>query len=458
MKPASAATARKRPARSSVADEPWRERSGRLFAEFERPAKAMVRRAFGSALSADELDDVYAGAWVGTLRALADRHRRLSDEEIRSYLLTAVANQAGKEMRRRKRKPTAPLELAGGVPDNETGSPDERVADAEQSEITRDLLASLPPRRRAVMLLRYGWGLEPKQVCGLIGGLSPRAYRKEVTKGVDELVEKMRVFDRGEWCADREPVLRAYASGLADADQVRQAKAHLSHCRDCGDFVARLQGHLHDLGAAAAMPGAIDGLDGHVGLVDRLLDAGDRVRHTADGFLGRAGSADVAGPSVQVASGAGGQIAAACGGVAAVACVAVIAPGATQRDVDRERPKPVIERQAHKARPAPVMQVGPVLPSQVENEAPPAVVSASPSGAAPQQDPESEPTAQSAPSEPVAAEEAEQSDFTFGAGTTTPAATEQPSTPPTATTSSGGGDGGGSGASSSSAGDFAFGN
>ena len=72
-------------------------------------------------LLADELDDIYASAWVGTLRALADRHAKLGDDEIRSYVLTAVANQAGKELRRRKRKPTAPLELVGAVADQTDG-------------------------------------------------------------------------------------------------------------------------------------------------------------------------------------------------------------------------------------------------------------------------------------------------------------------------------------------------
>ena len=217
----------------------------------------MVRRAFRGAFSPDELDDIYAGAWVGTLRALAERQAGLGDDEIRSYVLTAVANQAGKEIRRRKRKPTAPLELVGTVADDRS-SPEELAASAEQSRVTRDLLSSLPARRRAVMLLRYGWGLEPSQVCGLIKGLSPRAYRKEITRGVDELTERMRAVERGSWCADREPVLKAFAAGLADDEQERQARAHLAHCRHCAEFVGRLTGHLHDLGGAVASVGAID--------------------------------------------------------------------------------------------------------------------------------------------------------------------------------------------------------
>ncbi len=261
------------------ADPHWRERSGRLFAEFERPAKAMVRRAFRGAFSPDEIDDIYSGAWLGVLRAMAGRERGLDDDEIRSYLLTAVANQASRELRRRKRKPTAPLELVGGIPD-QSAAPDEVAVSTEQSRLTRDLLASLPPRRRAVMLLRYGWGLDPKQVCALVANLSPRAYRKEISRGVDELTEKMRVVERGEWCADREPVLKAYVAGLASAEEQRQAKAHLSHCRSCSGFVARLSGHLHEFGGAVAASAAIDGLRDHASFGDRALAAIDRARES----------------------------------------------------------------------------------------------------------------------------------------------------------------------------------
>ena len=126
--------------------------------------------------------------------------------------------------------------------------------------MTRDLLASMPARRRAVILLRYGWGLEPTQVCALIEGLSPRAYRKEITRGVDELTEKLRAVEAGRWCADREPLLKALVAGVAGEDEERQARAHLAHCRHCSQFVARLSGHLHDLGSSAAAAGTIDGL------------------------------------------------------------------------------------------------------------------------------------------------------------------------------------------------------
>jgi RNA polymerase sigma factor (sigma-70 family) len=386
MKPVTATTAPVRTPLRDATDDAWRERAGQLFREFERPAKAMVGRAFRGAFCADELDDIYASAWVGTLRALSGRHSQLADDEIRSYVLTAVANQAGKELRRRRRKPTAPLELVGGIPD-QGDTPEERAASMEESRITRDLLASLPPRRRAVMLLRYGWGLEPSQVCGLIAGLSPRAYRKEVTRGVDELAEKMRALERGQWCADREPILKAFVAGIAGDDEARQARAHLSHCRHCSAFVAQLSGHLHDLGGSVAAVGVIDGLDGHVGLGHRLLDLGDR----ATGLLARGSSTGADDTGAQIATAGGirgagaagagvltklasvgvaGKLALACagGGLAATACVAA---GITPFGVGAERDsRPVQERvaQDRSGSTLPATVDTETLPSQVGNE------------------------------------------------------------------------------------------
>src|SRR6266542_5595775 len=330
------------PLRRTATSDPssaWRERSARLYEELRSPARALVRRAFRSAFADDEIEDIYSSAWLGTLRALERRHDGLTDEEIRKYLLTAVAHHASKELRRRRRKPTAPLEGVHAVADDRA-PPDERAAKLEESRVARDLLASLPPRRRAVMLLRYGWGLEPRQVCGLVKGLSPRAYRKEITRGVDELTEKLRLVERGEWCADREPLLKAYASGLATEDERLQAAHHLSRCRPCSDLVGKLSGHLHDLGGAVTMPAALEGVAHGSSIHDRLADLVARARDSLPGPLGgrdgldgaasvaasgglRGGGAAGAGLLAKLAGfGAAGKLAMAClaGGAVATTC------------------------------------------------------------------------------------------------------------------------------------------
>lgn len=412
MKPAASAPA----AASATVAPAWRERSAHLFEEMRSPARAMIRRAFRGAFSGEEIDDIYSSAWLGVLRALGPRHQELTDEEARSYVLTAVAHQAGKELRRRRRKPTAPLELVGGVPDASDG-PAERVAGAEQSQITRDLLASLPPRRRAVMLLRYGWGLEPRQVCRLVSGLSPRAYRKEITRGVDELTEKIRVFEEGDWCAEREPLLKAYAAGLASTDESRQAKAHLVHCRECAGLVARLSGHLHDVGAALAVPATINALGSGSEAGGWFARIGDRARETVGDVGGRgldeaathvAAAGGTRGAGVAGAGllaklsglGAAGKIVGACigGGIAATACLAVGVSPLPDLGSDRATDRTARSATSQSAPAEVVATPAPTLPpshppAQATNPGAPSVAEPRASGHGPEQAPD--------PSKPV---------------------------------------------------------
>ena len=100
---------------------------------------------------------------------------------------------------------------------------------------------------------------------------------------MDEMARKMRQVEAGEWCDERESLLKAFAAGMANEDEVRQAEKHLSHCKPCSEFVARLSGHLHDLGSAVVVPGALDSLDGHVSLPDRIGELVDRVRGGGQG-------------------------------------------------------------------------------------------------------------------------------------------------------------------------------
>jgi RNA polymerase sigma factor (sigma-70 family) len=415
----------------------WRERSGRLYEELKRPARAMIRRAFRGAFTDDEIEDVYSNAWVGTLRALHQRHQELQDEEIRKYLLTAVAHHASKEIRRRKRRPVSPLDGVHAVADDGL-PPDERAAKLEESRVARDVLSSLPPRRRAVMLLRYGWGLDPEQVCGLVKGLSPRAYRKEITRGVDEITAKLRLVQSGEWCSDREPLLKAYAAGLADAEQRRQAQQHLSHCRQCCDFVGKLAGQLHDMGTAVAIPSAAVAIaDGRWSLADRVVDLAHRAKDSAATVLGRGSGEGAEEASSQVFSlstgvrgagaagsgllakaagmGAAGKLTAVClgGGVAATACLAtgVVPAGLPGSGPDRAKlPAPPLSAREAASRRAQIAELG--APYEV------------PDPPAPDPQPAPEPPA---PPEPPAATTVP----TTTVATTTTSVPIAPTTPPT---------------------------
>jgi RNA polymerase sigma factor (sigma-70 family) len=421
----------------------------------------MVRRAFRRAFDDDEVEDIYANAWLGTLRALERRHHLLSDEEIRRYVFAAVANHASKELRRRKRRPTAPLDNVHAIADDGV-PPDERAAKVEESRLTRDLLSSLPPRRRAVMLFRYGWGLEPRQVCGLVKGLSPRAYRKEITRGIDELTEKLRLVQNGEWCADRESVLKAYAAGLADTEQQRQAQHHLSHCRQCSEFVGRLTGHLHDLGGSVVVPSAVDALDdGRLSLADRVGDAAHRLRESVTSFLGSQGGDGASDPAAQAVStssaargagaagtgalaklagiGTAAKLGALClgGGAAATACLAagVIPAKLPGLDAGAERTSkpPAAQTSDRAGEPPPATplssQLGrePAAPPEPSSSEPPSGAAAPASEVAPSAEPASPPPAPAPPPVEPSAPPPQQE---FGVASAAPTSSSAPRSTP----------------------------
>ena len=291
---------------------------------------------------------------------------------------------------------------------------------------------------------------------GARGVVQKPATTKEITRGVDELTEKLRLLERGEWCADREPVLKAYAAGLADAEQERQARQHLSHCRHCAEFVGKLSGHLHDMGSSVAVLGGVDAIDnGRFSLPDRLGEVVHRVRE----FAGNApaerpgeGAEDIAARVVSLPGGArgagaagtgvlaklaglgtAGKLAAICvgGGAAATACLATgIVPADLRGGQTRPAPnRPVVERHVPASPHAPVG----IPPSQPDNEGtlppPPA------SGEKPADDGTSEPPLVSEPEPPPIAPSAPPGEQEFGVAS----AVSGPDSSPDSSSSGGGG-------------------
>jgi RNA polymerase sigma factor (sigma-70 family) len=366
------------------------ERFAKAYEELRRPARAMVRRAFGNAFGDDDLEDLYGNAWLGTIRALETRHVELTDDELRRYVLAAVANQASRELRRRGRKPTTTLDAAQSVADP-SDLPDERASRREEQELARDVLGSLPPRRRAVIMFRYGWGLEPAEVRALVKGLSPRAYRKEITRGVDEVGRKLRMADGAEWCEDREPLIQALAAGTADEEERRQATHHLAHCRRCAEYAGRLNGELHDLGAGIGLLGVLGAVaDGRASLVanavgwvaqvrDALTDAIARTSGAAENAIGQTAlsvPSQGAGIGAVIAklggAGVASKAAVAClgSGVVAGACVASgFVPGedAVRREAGTVALKPPSVREQERD-PAPKLFHS---PTAIANPSPP---------------------------------------------------------------------------------------
>lgn len=349
----------------------WPERCSILFEDLRRPARAMIARAYGKSISDEEIDDIYSSAWTATLSALRHRGAEMGDAELRAYVLTAVASHASKELRRRSRKPIGLLSEAHEqvIADHSQPLPEERAIGSESQSIARDLLSSLPARRRAVMLLRYGWGLSPDEVCALVSGLSRRAYRKEVTRGVGELLERLQEIESGSWCQSRQPMLREYLAGTADEATRRQVEEHMRHCRACAALAARMRSELNDLGGVVLLGAAAGLIAGpRVWAIERVTNlfgsardgvvaVTEKAEFTAgavamSGGVRGAGTAG-AGVAAKVAAlGGAGKAALACigAGAAATACVAAgVIPGVTLNgfgagDDSAAKQAPVVER------------------------------------------------------------------------------------------------------------------
>ena len=410
----------------------WDERCSLLFEELRRPARAMVARAYRY-LGNDEIDDIYASAWVGALSALRGREAEMDDDELRRYLLAAVANHAGKEMRRRSRRPAQSLDADPRLSAVEREQPtiEERVVEREEGSIARDLLSSLPERRRAVMLLRYGWGLRPKEVCAIVDGLSPRAYRKEIDRGVDELIERFAELESGDWCRSRRSLLRGHIAGTNDEDEDRQAREHLGHCRDCASFVKALRTDLK----------AIDG----AGLL--LVGGLGATGAAAAGGAGGAGAAGAGAVAKLAGLGAVGKTAMACigTGAAATACLAagVIPAPADVLDIGRapgqeKRERPSLERQAELTAAAPLEELKPLLDEYEPAPAPAPDPQPSPSPSPdPSPDPPPEPDPAPAPSPPPPAPVDEFDPLVTAPAPTAPAPAKSTPPPPSGGGSSG---------------------
>ena len=97
------------------------------------------------------------------------------------------------------------------------------------------------------------------------------------------MATKMRQVEAGEWCDERESVLKAYAAGIADRDQAQQAEKHIAHCKQCSEFVGSPLGSSPRSGQRHRHAGSARLARRSVSIPDRIGEA-DR-----SGSRGRAG-------------------------------------------------------------------------------------------------------------------------------------------------------------------------
>ena len=154
--------------------------------ELRRRVERWARRFFG--LSERDVEDCYQAAW---LRVVQHVHSGSEVRNLEHFLRWEVGNSWKMELRRRQRRLTTGLEAysEGALGDALAAAAADEVERLEDARLLLELVASMTPRRRRVVLLRDAWGLEPAEVCRLVG-ISRRTYREEHAQALKEIHAK----------------------------------------------------------------------------------------------------------------------------------------------------------------------------------------------------------------------------------------------------------------------------
>jgi RNA polymerase sigma factor (sigma-70 family) len=183
-----------------------RDEVASAYERLKPPVLRRSRRWFPT-LSEADLEDLYQAAWLSVVR---------TDSEVRDledYLYAAVRSQGLMELRRRRRRPAIALsdlesastgeadrsgaESAVGEPVDELAvSPEEQAETRAMAAWARDLLEELSPRQRAVVKLRWGWGLSRREIARLLG-ISEKAVKRDLELSGRRLSESVQDLHAG---------------------------------------------------------------------------------------------------------------------------------------------------------------------------------------------------------------------------------------------------------------------
>lgn len=135
----------------------------RFYETHKGEVLALLRRRAGR----DRADDLFQETFLRALRAY---DRLEHGEHLRAWVLTIAANAVVDAARRER--PTAELAF-------DPGGEDPRPAFEELAPLTDDL----PPRQRAAVVLRYGYGLGYDEIGAALGS-TEAAARQAASAGV----------------------------------------------------------------------------------------------------------------------------------------------------------------------------------------------------------------------------------------------------------------------------------
>jgi RNA polymerase sigma factor (sigma-70 family) len=139
---------------------------------------AAVMGILRGAVGRDGAEDCFQETFLAALRA----YPKLDDaRNLRGWLLTIAHRKAIDHHRANGRKPIPVAEVPEAATENGLPEPDQDLWDA---------VASLPPKQRAAVALRYGSDLPHAEIAAALG-CSPEAARRSLHEGLKRLRKEL---------------------------------------------------------------------------------------------------------------------------------------------------------------------------------------------------------------------------------------------------------------------------
>lgn len=129
-----------------------------------------------------EFDDAYQAAWVRVIEYLRSGR---PVRNLEHFLRWEVANSWKMEFRRRRRRPSVPLDDCPVRALDNALAPDPAEQVEHRAELL-ELIGSMELRRRQVLLLRDACGHTPAEVCRVLG-ITRHVYREEHAEAIKEI-------------------------------------------------------------------------------------------------------------------------------------------------------------------------------------------------------------------------------------------------------------------------------
>lgn len=148
------------------------------FARVLSGEAAWLRRMARGRTDDASLDDLVQEVWLKSVR------RRPSAAGARPWLRVMarfLLRDAWRSERRRKRR-----EAAAARPDDEVGTPEQKLAQAQLRRLVIDELKVMAPARRDILQLRFFEALTPAEIARQLA-LPPGTVRRRLKEGLDEL-------------------------------------------------------------------------------------------------------------------------------------------------------------------------------------------------------------------------------------------------------------------------------